>query len=167
MVSFENLKEYSTEFPSEWTFLWSREEADKISSEHKDQIFFLNEEATSFINRYFESSKIRKNSDEPVSKDYFKNIETYKININLAELKKWLFDGKIAFDNFVFIDSDDGRSIMLTWRMVIKYCEGIFFSEDIYIFDTSLNGTLFYYHESELTFQKKFTQLRRTNTIRC
>lgn len=63
------------------------------------QTFFLNEEATSFINRYFESSKIRKNSDEPVSKDYFKNIETYKININLAELKKWLFDGKIAFDS--------------------------------------------------------------------
>lgn len=153
MISFENIREYSTEFPSKWTFLWSPEEAQKISSEHKDQIYFLNEEATTFLNSYFDSSKIRKNLEEPISKDHFKKIENYKINSDVSELKKWLFNKKIPFDKFVFIDKDrSGFAVMLTWKMVIKYCEGIFFSEDIYIFDSSLNWAIFYFHEDEIAF---------------
>lgn len=43
---------------------------------------------------------------------------------------------------------------MLTWKMVIKYCEGIFFGEDIMIFDNTFNWGLFYYHEGQLYFGK-------------
>jgi len=156
MVSFENIQNYSIEFPDEWTFLWSAEEARQISNAHKDQIYFLNDEATNFVNRYLETSKIIGRLEDPISQNYFNNIEKYQITENTADLKKWLFNTNLPFDKFVFTDcTSGGYSIMLTWKMVIKYCEGLFFSEDLYIFDNTLNWALFYYHENEITFGLK------------
>ena len=152
MISFENLKENSVDFPNVWTFLWSPEEAQKIPEEHKDQIFFLNEKASGFISEYFESSKISDNWVEPINKHYFQNIQKFKPN-TAEDLKKWLFNRKIPFDNFVFLNLDRSNHIvMLTWKMVIKYTEGIFFSEDVFIFDKSLNWCLFFSHDDEFTF---------------
>jgi hypothetical protein len=153
MVDFNNLKENTIEFPNEWTFLWSPEEASQISDEHKDQIFFLNTKASIFIDEYFNSSKISKSWAEPINDLYFGKIEKYRVTENIENLKKWLFNRKIPFDQFVFLNRDRSNNIvMLTWKMVVKYCEGIFFSEDLYIFDKSLNWSLFYYHEDEITF---------------
>lgn len=36
--------------------------------------------------------------------------------------------------------------------MVIKYSEGLFFSEDLIIFDETLNWGLFYFHEDTLFY---------------
>jgi hypothetical protein len=36
--------------------------------------------------------------------------------------------------------------------MVVKYWEGLFFSDDIIIFDETLNWGLFYFHEDKLFF---------------
>lgn len=153
MITFENLKNNSTEFPNVWTFLWSPEEALQISEEHKDQIFFLNNEASEFVLEYFNASKISKSWTEPISDLYFKKIEKFEISENFDELKKWLFNQGIPFDKFVFFIGDRSNQIvMLTWKTVIKYCEGIFFSEDLYIFDQSLNWALFYHHENEIIF---------------
>ena len=153
MINFENLKENSIDFPNVWTFLWSPEEAQQISVEHKDQIFFLNQKASEFVSEYFESSKLSDNWTEPINKKYFRKIEKFEINDNTKELKKWLFNRKIPFDNFVFLNRDrSNHVVMLTWKMVIKYCEGIFFSEDLFIFDQSLNWCLSFYHENEITF---------------
>jgi hypothetical protein len=153
MIGFDNLSTYSIDFPNVWTFLWSPEEANTIPVEHKDQIFFLNQEATDFVKKYFDSSMICKSWTVPINDCYFKNIEEFKIDNNNEDLKKWLYNRKIPFDKFVFLNEDRSNSIvMMTWKMVIKYCEGIFFSEDCFLFDQSLNWALFYYHEDVITF---------------
>lgn len=36
--------------------------------------------------------------------------------------------------------------------MLIKYWEGLFFADDLLIFDESLNWGLFYFHENKLYF---------------
>ena len=155
MNEFENLlSKYSSEFPKTWSFLWSPEEAEQIPNEHKDQIHFLNEEGTKLLDTYLDSTKITRGLPYSPFKDYFKKIDTFTVTEQCdSEIKKWLYKRGIPFSHYVFISSDrSGYSVMLTWKMVIKYWEGIFFSEDLIIFDTSLNWGLFYYHESQLYY---------------
>lgn len=159
MINFENLKTFSTDFPKTWSFLWSPEEANSISQEHKDQIFFLNDEATKFINDYMESSTMLTGPLwKPFNERYFKTIETFELIIyNENEFKKWLYSKPIAFDKFVFM-AGGSQSVMLTWKMVIKYWKGIFFSDDLILFDETLNWGLFYFHEDVFfSVQTKFT----------
>ena len=156
----ENLAEYKTDFPKSWSFLWSPEEAEKISEEHKDQIHFLNKKGTEIVKEYLKSSKMLGYSTgtdwSPFTKGYFKSESKFQVYENCdSEIKKWLYNLGIPFDKYVFVDSDNsGQAIMLTWKMVIKYWEGMFFATDLVIFDGSLNWALFYYHESQLFFGK-------------
>ena len=89
----ENIAEYKTDFPENWSFLWSPEEAEKISEEHKDQIHFLNKKGTEIVNEYLNSSKIlgyTTGSDwSPLTKGYFKTENKFWINGNSdSEIKK-------------------------------------------------------------------------------
>jgi hypothetical protein len=156
MINFSNIKTYSTDFPKVWSFLWSPEEANKIPEEHKDQIFFLNNEASKFIKTYIESSKMVTGASlwKPFNEKYFKTVQEFEVTENCEkEIKKWLFNKSIPFDNFVYIDSErSGQAVVLTWKMVIKYWEGLFFADDLIIFDETLNWGLFYFHEDRLYF---------------
>jgi len=128
MVNFENIKSYSTEFPDKWSFLWSAEEADKIPNEHKDQIFFLNKEASDFVNNYIDSSKMITGPVwNPFNPNYFKSIVEFEVSEDCeSEIKKWLYSKPIPFDKFVYIDLDRSeQSVALTWKMVIKYWAGL------------------------------------------
>ncbi|MGG5487252.1 hypothetical protein [Gaetbulibacter sp. PBL-D1] len=156
----ENITEFKTDFPKSWSFLWSPEEAEKISEEHKDQIHFLNKKGTKIVKEYLNYSKMLGYSTgtewSPFTKGYFKTEKKFLVTIDCdSEIKKWLYNLGIPFDKYVFVDSDNsGQSIMLTWKMVIKYWEGMFWDTDLTIFDGSLNWALFYYHESQLFFGK-------------
>jgi len=155
MINFENIKTYSAEFPEAWSFLWSPEEASKIPQEHKDQIFFLNNEASEFVENYINSSKIITGPLwKPFNEKYFETIEEFEVTEDCEhEIKKWLYSKPIPFNKFVFIYSDrSGQSVTLTWKMVIKYWEGIFFADDLIIFDETLNWGLFYFHEDRIYF---------------
>lgn len=155
MVNFDNIKTYSTDFPGTWSFLWSPEEAERIPEKHKDQIFFLNNKAGEFIRNYINSSKmITGPLWKPFNERYFKSIKELQVTEGCdKEIKKWLYNTSIPFDRFVFIDSDrSGQSVTLTWKMVIKYWEGIFFADDLIIFDETLNWGLFYFHEDRLYY---------------
>ena len=155
MINFDNIKTYSTDFPKAWSFLWSPEEASKIHQEHKDQIFFLNNEASEFIRNYFDSSKmVTGPSWKPFNERYFKTIQEFVVTESSEkEIKKWLYNKPIPFDKFVFIYGDrSGQEIVLTWKMVVKYWEGLFFADDLIIFDETLNWGLFYFHEDRLYY---------------
>ena len=155
MINFDNIKTYSTDFPKAWSFLWSPEEASKIHQEHKDQIFFLNNEASEFIRNYFNSSKmVTGPSWKPFNERYFKTIQEFVVTESSEkEIKKWLYNKPIPFDKFVFIYGDrSGQEIVLTWKMVVKYWEGLFFADDLIIFDETLNWGLFYFHEDRLYY---------------
>ena len=151
----KNMTQYwADEFPKVWSFLWSPEEAQGISAEHKDQIHFLNKEGTRFLNDLLDTTKMTKHLPYHPFKDYFGKIDTFEITNNCEkDIKKWLYGKEIPFSKYVYIDSErSGQSVMLTWKMVIKYWKGLFFSEDIFIFDSSLEWAMFYYHENELYF---------------
>lgn len=156
---------WETDFPDTWTFLWSPKEAQNISSEHKDQIHFINKEGTKFLNDWIGSSKMLFGCDpyryggkdwHPFNDEYFTTVERFTITENCnKKIKKWLYNKEIPFSKYVFIDSDrSGKSVMLTWKMVIKYWEGLFFAHDLIIVDSSLEWGLFCFHESELYFGK-------------
>ena len=124
-----------------------------------------NNEGTKLLNEWLDSSKMLFGCDltkydgknwHPFSNEYFEIIERFTITENSGkEIKKWLFNRGIPFSKYVFIDSErSGKSVMLTWKMVIKYWEGLFFADDLIIVDSSLDWGLFYFHESELYFGK-------------
>ena len=155
MVSFNNIKSYATEFPKSRSFLWLVENVDELSQEHKDQIFFLNEEASAFIRNYINNSKLYTGpSWKPFNERYFKTIEAFELTENCeSEIKKWLYSKPIPFEKMVYVYGDpSGQEIALTWKMVIKYWEGLFFADDLIIFDESFNWGLFYFHEDRLFF---------------
>lgn len=155
MLNIENIKYYATDYPESWTFLGAAEEAHKLPEEHKDQIHFLNEEASTFLRNYIKSSKMCNGPLwEPFNAQYFKTVEEFQLNEdNDKDLKKWLYHKGIPFDKFVFVDSDrSGQALALTWKMLIKYWEGLFFADDLIVFDESLNWGLFYFHEDRIYF---------------
>jgi hypothetical protein len=155
MINFDNLKSYSSDFPKTWSFLGSPEEASKISQEHKDQIFFLNDEAGELVRNYINSSKMVTGPPwKPFNERYFKKIQEFEVTEKCEkEIKKWLYDKSIPFDKFVFIYGDkSGLEITLTWKMVIKYWQGLFFADDLILFDETLTWGLFYFHEDRLHF---------------
>lgn len=154
----ENMSQFWLEdFPNNWTFLWSPEEAQNIPQEHKEQIHFIDKEGTIFFNKWINSSRIYSGlAFSPCNREYFKTIEQFTITWNCEKkIKKWLYSKGIPFSKWVFIDYDrSGKTVMLTWKMVIKYWEGLFFADDLIIVDSSLQWGLFYFHESELFFGK-------------
>ncbi|MFN7602473.1 MAG: hypothetical protein ACK5R0_13855 [Bacteroidota bacterium] len=163
MIDTTNIKDYITDFPKVWSFLGSPEQASEISSEHKDQIHFLNPIASSMLNNFLWSSCMLEGLDphkydgktwNPFRKNYFREMDEFRIVMDCdSAIKKWLFARGIPFDKYVFIDSvRSGQSVMLTWKMVIKYWEGLFFADDLTIFDETLNWGLFYFHESHLYY---------------
>src|SRR5687767_4590076 len=105
MINFDNIKTYSTDFPKTWGFLSSPDEASEISQEHKDQIFFLNDEASKFVKNYIDSSKMVTGPLwKPFNEKYYKTIEEFEVADNCeSEIKKWLYNKPIPFDKYVFI----------------------------------------------------------------
>lgn len=155
MINFDNIRNYATEFPDTWSFLGSPDEAGTISQEHQDQIFFLDKEAGEFLRNYIDSSKMMTGPVwKPFNEKYFKTVDEFTLTQNCeSALKKWLYNRHIPFDKIVYIDSDrSGQSVALTWKMVIKYCNGLFFADDLFIFDETLNWGLFYFHEDKLFY---------------
>jgi hypothetical protein len=112
MINFDNIKTYSTDYPKTWSFLGSPEDANTIPEEHKDQIFFLNGEATTLLKNYIGSAKMIKwPAWEPFNERYFKTIQSFEVKENCeSELKKWLYNKPISFDKFVFVDNQIGCS---------------------------------------------------------
>jgi hypothetical protein len=165
MIDFSNLKEYATDFPTRWSFLGSPEDAAAIPPAHKDQIHFLSEEASRCVGRFLYASRMLDGLNPygydgctwiPFRKNYFRQVDDCMITLNGDQkIKKWLYNRGIPFGKEVILDADiSGRAVVLTWKMVIKYWEGLFFADDLVIFDETLNWGLFYFHESHLYFGK-------------
>ncbi|AFL83640.1 hypothetical protein Belba_0998 [Belliella baltica DSM 15883] len=155
MINFENIKTFSSEIPDTYGFLWTPEEVEKLPQEHKDQIYFLNEDAGQFLKNYISSSKMATGpSWKPFNDKYFNTIEEFQVNENSDdEIKKWLYNKPIRFDKFVYLQNEsNGHFATLTWKMIIKYWKDFFFADDLLIFDETLNWGLYYFHENNLFF---------------
>ena len=159
----EELLIYKTDFPKSWSFLGSPEEAAQIPLEHKDQIHFLNEEGTKWVRQYLHFSKMIGANKEPTwspfYQDYFKETKCIENADDDDEIiKKWLYNLGIPFKNYVLVDEDrSGHSVLLSWKMVIKYWHGLFFPVDTVVFDLSLNWCVYFWHEDWIFYGKNNT----------
>jgi hypothetical protein len=136
-ISIDKLEEFSIPLSGHskaWVFL---EEYETLSPEYLAQIIPLNQEASLFLEQYIYKIGLPKANYE---KDYrFKDTETIYMSENIS---KWLYRRGIPFAQKVFWISDGG-SVILTWKMVIKFWQNIL-GEGYYetICDKTLNWRL-------------------------
>lgn len=156
MVDIQNIKNHSIERPNRLTSLGLVEDYDNLTEAFKDQIIFLNEEASKFLYKYLESAKfITGNLWEPFKKKNFKYTEEIDEPDDEKVLKKWLYNREIPFSKWVFLlPNYNENPITLTWKMVIKNAENIFCGDDIIIFDETNQWCLVYWHEEKFFFGK-------------
>lgn len=157
MIEISNIKEFGIERPNNWTCLGGPEDFDNMSNESRDQIMFLNKEASDYLYEYFHLSNLHTGPLwEPFQKGNFKFTENANIFENKDfDLKKWLHNRGIPYSNWVFVLPNHSSGVLtMTWKMVIKNCDTLFFGDDIVIFDKTNQWCLSYWHEDEITFGK-------------
>jgi hypothetical protein len=156
MIDFQNLREHSTAFPP-YSFLGSAAEAAALPAEHRDQIHFLDAEASRFVAQYLDASYMQRGTLGPLSSwpfraGYFKHLETLP-DARPAVLKKWLYERGIPFRHEVLLLGGTGsQEVLLTWKMVIKYADRIFRAHDWLVFDQTLYWALFFDPHGLFTF---------------
>ena len=144
-ISLQNIENFSVnlnDHPLKWIF---EEENNILSQEFADQIIPLNEDAARFLWTFERTQKIL-NTAFPTP-DHFKNIvEFSSVDKTNEQVKKWLYHRGIKFDNKVFWAPDVKWAFVLTWKMVIKFANKLFFGNDEVIWDKTLNWVLFFNH---------------------
>ncbi len=136
------------EHESAWRF--TDENGNLPPAEHLDQIFPLKIEAAIILSDL--ETAFRLNSHFYNPETYFKHTEKFIIQSNNEkELKKWLFNRGIPFSNLVFLVYSRTEAVALTWKMILKYWDGVFL-HDTMIWDRTVNWCLFYDHNDVITF---------------
>lgn len=119
------------------------------TEEHKDQILMFHDLASKYL-WDFEHKAVRVEAKTK----FYKTVTTFNSNgKSTSEIKKYLYNLEIPFSNWVFFAEQPHLGFMLTWKMVIKYCNGIFFDDYQQIWDKTLNWKLEYNH-GQFTFAK-------------
>lgn len=136
--------------PLKWKF---EDENKQLSEEFKDQIIPLNSEASKFL-WDFESAQKYLGSIPAIGKCFSEQSEfSFGENDN-QKVKKWLYERGIPFDHKVFWATQPEWGFILTWKMVIKFSDNLFFSSDEIIWDKTLDWTLIFDHNDVFYFGK-------------
>lgn len=153
-ITLDNIEEFSIplrEHPLKWRF---EGENDKLpSQEFMDQITPLLPAAARYLWK-FESTQ-RYLGDKFIDSKYFKYREEFvTVGKTTEEVKKWLYQRGIPFDQKVFYVTQPEWGFVLTWKMIIKFWEEIFFGSDEVIWDRTLNWVLVHDHNDVFYFGK-------------
>ena len=161
-VDLENIRKFIVNRPEGVTAFGNAGHFDALPETHREQILFLDKTARKYLFSFTgESANLYTGHEsDPFAKGNFRFVEKLD-NLVLTpegeqELKKWLFKRSLPFRTWVFVlfeGFDD--AILMTWKMVVKYSGLIFFSEDVMVFDKTLNWCLFYFHENEIFFGRE------------
>ncbi|MDO1451297.1 hypothetical protein Q0590_33795 [Rhodocytophaga aerolata] len=138
-ISLENIERFTIpleEHPLKWMFL-DEEQNNHLREEYKAQIFPLDEEASVYLWNAQVQFKIF--SEEFFTQQFFQHNESFYIGDKTdKEIKKWLYQRGIPFSQKVFIAFQPSTGFVLTWKMVIKFWDGLFFSDQA-VWDRTLN----------------------------
>ncbi|MDT7833131.1 hypothetical protein RQM59_12110 [Flavobacteriaceae bacterium S356] len=152
-ITLDNVEDFCVPLeshPLNWKF---EDEGGYISEEFKDQIIPLDSKAAKFL-WDFESTQ-RHLGNIPKIKDYYKStLEFYSGSSTNQEVKKWLYNLGVAFDQKVFWVDQPQWGFILTWKMIIKFSDDLFFGSDAVIWDRTLNWCLNYDHNDAFYFGK-------------
>ncbi|NJN78315.1 MAG: hypothetical protein HC803_08305 [Saprospiraceae bacterium] len=152
-ITLENVEEFSTSL-SKHHLKWMFEDVQGkgISSEVKAQIIPLHPEAAQFLldfkntqehlnNELFKDAKFHKEMDVFISKK--KNNET---------IKAWLLERNIPLDRKVFWVNQLNVAFVMTWEMVIKFSDILFFGSNEILWDKTMNWMLSFQSEEVFSF---------------
>lgn len=158
MIDMDNIRNYTTDLQG-WSAFGNKEEFKSLPETHQHQILFLDQTATKYLWSFTGPSANLFTGGEwdPFAKNNFKKVEECHHLGNYSEsnrlLKKWLYQRGISFDTWIFVLFEMyDQAVLMTWKMLIKYCSDIFFFEDVVAFDRTLNWAMFYFHENQLFF---------------
>ena len=151
-VGFNNIHAHIVtmdEFKLKWRF--TDEQYDRLPDIHLEQLKPLDEKASRFLWDFISESGMH--LDVPFKKDFFRTIDKAKIQIdNQDEIRKWLYRKGLPFEKEVFLSWQPGEAMIVPWKLVIKYFDSFYYSDDLTIVDQSLQWALLFYHEDEIYF---------------
>lgn len=151
-ITLENIEQFSVplnDYNNQWIF--TNENDELASDEHKDQIFPLTEQAAKFLWDFDMQLGVE------CTEKYFKKITTFdSSSADQTTIRKYLYNLGIPFSRKVFIAMQPHIGFVLTWKMVIKYSHNLFFAYDQVIRDRTLNWALEFHHDDIFTFGKDY-----------
>lgn len=171
-ITLENLEGFCVPLeshPLKWKF---EDEDGFISDEYKDQIIPLHPKAAQFLWN-FESTQRQLGNIPKMQLHYKKTSEFYIGTSSNQDVKKWLYNLGIPFDQKVFWRDQPEWGFILTWKMIIKFSEDLFFGSDVVLWDRSLNWCLNYHHDDKFYFGRdridnadiKSAEIQRNNEM--
>jgi hypothetical protein len=153
-IGLDNIEEFSVpleEHPLKWKF--EDESGNPPSAEFLDQIIPLSKEAAKFLWN-FEGTQ-RQLGDKFMDSNHYKIREEFStVALEQKEIEKWLYERGIPFDQKVFWVTQPNWGFVLTWKMIIKFSEELFFGCDELIWDKTLNWALAFDHSDMFYFGK-------------
>lgn len=150
-ITLENIEQFSVplaECPMKWMF--EDNDGELPSAEFTDQIIPLNHDASRFLWNFMMNQRVL-----GADNGFFKENEEYVSGgKSTEEIKKWLYNRQIPFGNKIFWSNQPGSGFVLTWKMVIKFTEDLFFAQDQILWDKTLNWVLLYDHNEAFSFHR-------------
>jgi len=156
-ITFNNIYEHIISintFHLKWRF--TEEKYKLLPKDDLNQLKPLDNAAAKFFCEYLSQNNLHDNF--PFKKDIFKAVDTIKVSLgNEDEIKQWLYQCGLPFDEPVFLSWDEETAMIVNWEMVIKYFDSFYYpsSDDLTVFDKNLKWTVLFYHEDEIYFGTK------------
>lgn len=142
-ITLENIESFSTSL-SKHQLKWMFEDAEGngISKEVKAQVIPLQREAAQFL-LDFRHTQQYLNKQIYQESNFEKEVATFISKKQSNEvIKKWLYDLDIPLDRKVFWVNQLNVAFVMTWRMVIKFSDILFFGTDEVLWDKTMNWEL-------------------------
>jgi hypothetical protein len=158
MVDLANIKNFTMPRPEGWTVFGHAADFDALPQTHKDQILFLDKEASKYIWKFSGDANLLTGGGwAPFEGGNFRQVDQFadfrRNEESNSALKKWLHHRGILYPTWVFVlNEGDDQVILTTWKMVIKYAAELFTINDTLVFGSTLHWCLFFYHEDQLFF---------------
>lgn len=157
MIDLENTRSFSITRP-DYSIFGTAAAFDLMPATHREQILFLDRVASEYVWSFSTAAHIVTGGLwAPFEKHNFKEGEEFDQFYHTPEseqtLKKWLYKRGIAFSTWVFLlEESNNQAVLTTWKMVVKYAAELFISNDLMLFDKTLNWCLVYFHHDQLFF---------------
>ena len=154
IVTFENIKSHRISLESFlMNYRFTEEKHRILPDDHLKQLIPLDAEGSKFLWDFIKETRLHGNI--PFKEDFFRIIDKAAILLgNEEEIRKWLYRRGFAFDKEVILSWTPTEAMIAPWKLFIKYFDSFFYggSDDLTIFDCSLNWALLFYHQDEIYF---------------
>ncbi|SDT45040.1 hypothetical protein SAMN05216490_3527 [Mucilaginibacter mallensis] len=128
----------------------------EIPTEHLNELKPLDNHASKFLSDYIIGTGLH--SDIPFKDGFFKRIDSINVqNVKKEEVGKWLFDLDFPINDEIFLSWSPTEAMIVPWKSLIQYFDCFYHlvSDDLTVFDQTLNWSLLFFHEGEIYYGTK------------